>query len=137
MLDGRIDVQGTVEDLKTEGILKTIATDAATEQSTLAHERADDVDNVEEEGDKKKSTSDGGNDGAAKRPRQLVKDEAREIGSVKWRIYRTYMRASSYFTWIALFAGIVLYQLLGVSEKLWIKQWGEVRGLYFVLFGQI
>jgi len=120
MLDGRIDIQGEVEDLRQQGVLGTIAKDAAAEEAIIARDRPVDTPPSTEEDDTEESKNK-----ADKRPRQLVKDEAREIGSVKWHIYKTYIKASSYYTWIALIGGIVLYQLLGVAEKLWIKQWGE------------
>lgn len=121
MLDGRIDIQGEIEDLRQQGVLGTIAKDAAAEEAIIARDRPIDTPPSTEQDDTEES-----NNKADKRPRQLVKDEARETGGVKWRIYKTYIKASSYYTWIALIGGIVLYQLLGVAEKLWIKQWGEV-----------
>jgi hypothetical protein len=116
MLDGRIDVQGTTEELRRQGTL-----DAITKESSLEHQL---------QGDQTPSDKPSGAQGTDlpvdKRPRQLVEDEARETGSVKWRIYQTYMKASSYWTWAILVFFIGMHQLLGVTEKLWIKQWGEV-----------
>ena len=43
-------------------------------------------------------------------------------------MYKTYMQAVLCYTWIILLAGIVLYQGLVISEKIWIKRWGEVSG---------
>lgn len=63
-----------------------------------------------------------------KKPRKLVKDEHRETGGVKWSIYKSYLKASSYWTWVILSVLIVVIQLLGVGEKLWIKTWGEAYG---------
>ncbi|KZP25976.1 hypothetical protein FIBSPDRAFT_887656 [Athelia psychrophila] len=37
--------------------------------------------------------------GEAKEPQMMSKDEAREDGAVKWSIYNTYLRASSYWAW--------------------------------------
>lgn len=114
ILDGRIDVQGTTEELRKRGILDAITKDSSLEHQLQARETPPD-----------KSTDAHGVNKPNK-PRQLVKDEARETGSVKWRIYTTYMKASSYWTWATLAFFICMYQLLGVTEKLWIKQWGEV-----------
>lgn len=114
LLDGRIDVQGTTEELRERGVLDAITKDSSVENHLQIREKLPDATNTEAA------------PGETKKPRQLVKDEAREIGGVKWRIYKTYMKATSYWTWIALSIGICIYQLLGVTEKLWIKQWGDV-----------
>ncbi|KAF7338908.1 hypothetical protein MSAN_02214100 [Mycena sanguinolenta] len=80
-----------------------------------------------------------------KKPRKLVQDEHREIGAgpvllklfckalfskslrltVEWKIYLSYLKASSYTIWVLLVLTIVLLQLLSVAEKLWIKTWGD------------
>ena len=114
ILDGRIDVQGTTEELRKLGILDAITKDSSLEHKLQAPEMPPDMPTDVQGADK------------TKRPRQLVKDEARETGSVKWHIYKTYMKASSYWTWVTLAFFIGMHQLLGVTEKLWIKQWGEV-----------
>lgn len=115
MLDGRIDTQGTVEQLRAQGILDAIAHDSSLErQPEVKATQPDTKQSSEEDEDK------------SRKPRQLVKDEARETGSVKWRIYKTYMKASSYWTWAILTFLICVYQVLVVIEKLWIKQWGDV-----------
>ncbi|KAJ7664588.1 multidrug resistance-associated ABC transporter [Mycena polygramma] len=114
MLDGRIDVQGTVEDLRTQGILDEIthdaAADAKAEEPVAAIE--DTIDDP---------------DAAAKpsKPRKLVKDEHRAIGGVKWAIYNSYLKASSYWIWGFLLFAVIVGQVLSVGEKLWIKTWGS------------
>ncbi|KAF8529350.1 multidrug resistance-associated ABC transporter [Gautieria morchelliformis] len=113
MLDGRIDVQGTTEELRRQGTLEAITKDSSLEHQLQAGQTPPD----------KPSDAQGAD--LHKRPRKLVEDEARETGSVKWRIYQTYMKASSYWTWAILAVFICMRQLLAVTEKLWIKQWGE------------
>ncbi|KAF8502971.1 hypothetical protein JB92DRAFT_3123623 [Gautieria morchelliformis] len=113
MLDGRIDVQGTAEELRRQGTLEAITKDSSLEHQLQGGETPPD------------KPSDARGADLEKKPRQLVKAEARETGSVKWRIYQTYMKASSYWTWAILASFICIHQLLGVTEKLWIKQWGE------------
>ena len=115
MLDGRIDTQGTVEQLRAQGILDAIAHDSSLERQPEVMDTQPDTKQSREEDEDK-----------SRKPRQLVKDEARETGSVKWRIYKTYMKASSYWTWAVLTFLICAYQVLVVIEKLWIKQWGDV-----------
>lgn len=90
MLDGRIDMQGTVKELRTQGVLKGIERDAAvethkdevivTETASISVEESTEVTEV------------------SKKPRKLVKDEHREIGAVKWSIYKSYLRASLVFS---------------------------------------
>ena len=86
MLDGRIDTQGTVKDLKAQGVLEGIEYDAAVEthkEELIVAETAavgvESSDTVE----------------ATKKPRKLIKDEHRETGGVKWSIYKSYLKASS------------------------------------------
>jgi len=93
MLDGRIDTQGTVEYLRAQGVLDDITQDesiqvqkedqVAVSDAHLGPEAEVDADD--------KPTED------IKKPRQLVKDEAREHGAVKWSIYNTYLEASFVF----------------------------------------
>lgn len=122
MLDGRVDIQGTTQELREQGILDAIAKDSSLERQVRARETPPDKPTDAQGADK------------MKRPRQLVKDEARETGSVKWRIYKTYMKASSYWTWMIIVLFICMHQLLGVTEKLWIKQWGEVNSFPAVYY---
>ncbi|KAJ3486309.1 hypothetical protein NLI96_g4318 [Meripilus lineatus] len=130
MLDGRIDTQGTVKDLKSTGVLDDITHD----ESIEAHKEEQAAAVVEAEasgsGDLPEvaGESTGGTGKTVektKKPRKLVEDEHRETGSVKWAIYNTYLKASSYWTWAILTFLIVVNQLLGVSEKFWIRYWGD------------
>jgi hypothetical protein len=84
MLDGRIDTQGTVRELRVQGVLQDIAHDAAVE--VHKEEVKGEVPTIEEEEEKKAKD--------AKKPRKLIKDEHREIGGVKWSIYKSYLKAS-------------------------------------------
>ena len=86
MLDGRIDTQGTVKDLRAQGVLETIEHDSAVktykEEIKEAEEAAtNDVDAAE--------TTD-----EPKKPRKLIKDEHREVRGMKWSIYNSYLKAS-------------------------------------------
>ncbi|KAH9854526.1 multidrug resistance-associated ABC transporter [Lenzites betulinus] len=126
MLDGRIDTQGTVEDLRNLGVLDMIvhveeAEAQKDEQLAAAVGEADshadiDVEAVVEHAQPTKDRA---------KVRKLVEEEHRETGNVKWHIYSTYLKASSYWTWGILFSLIILVQVLGVGEKFWIKIWGE------------
>ena len=83
MLDGRIDTQGTVKDLRAQGVLEDITHDAAAE----VHEEVKVEVPIEEEEEEKTAKD-------AKKPRKLIKDEHRETGGVKWSIYKNYLKAS-------------------------------------------
>ena len=87
MLDGRIDVQGTVKELQAQGVLKGIEHDAAVEthkEELIVAETASI--GVEESPDTAEES---------KIPKKLVKEEHREIGAVKWSVYKSYLRALS------------------------------------------
>ncbi|KAJ6562830.1 hypothetical protein DFH09DRAFT_1035588 [Mycena vulgaris] len=113
MLDGRIDTQGVVAELRAQGVLDEITHEAAVE--VKKEELTLPADTVDPE------TL--GGQVEAKKPRKLVEDEHREIGSVKWPVYQTYLAASGYFLWVLLAFLIVAQQLKSISEKVWIKVW--------------
>ena len=89
MLDGRVDTHGTIKDLRAQGVLEEIAHDASVdahkEDLAAAEEAAIDPETAGVE--VKKPEDD-------KKARKLVKDEHRETGGVKWRIYKGYLKAS-------------------------------------------
>jgi len=88
MLDGRIDVQGTVKDLRTQGILEGIEHVAAIDahKELILAERSPGDEDIDESSPKQGDK--------AKKPRKLVKDEHRETGGVKWSVYKSYLKAS-------------------------------------------
>ncbi|KAF9255059.1 multidrug resistance-associated ABC transporter [Marasmius fiardii PR-910] len=125
MLDGRIDTQGTVRELRERGLLDGIKEDAGVEahRSDVAAAAAS---SGEEEDVKVKEVKAVEGELAGKKvARKLVKEEHRETGSVKWKIYRKYLEASSYYIWVFLAVFVVLNQFLAVGEKLWMMQWGK------------
>lgn len=98
MLDGRIDTQGRVKDLRAHGLLEGITSDEAVDVHKEEEEVAA-VETTSPEGAETSAEVEVGADGVgvpakAKKPRKLIEDEHREEGSVKWRIYKTYLRAS-------------------------------------------
>jgi hypothetical protein len=89
MLDGRIDIQGTLEDLRAQGILDEITLDESV--------RAKEDERMPEVVDPETLAIEGGAEekpAFTKTPRKLIKDEHRETGSVKWSVYNTYLKAS-------------------------------------------
>lgn len=91
MLDGRIDMQGTVKELREQNLLDFVV--------------HDDVQELEPSAPKIVSAEDAaaavlpteGEEPAApatkKKARKLVKDEGGATGNVKWPIYKTYLEA--------------------------------------------
>ncbi|KDR78083.1 hypothetical protein GALMADRAFT_245072 [Galerina marginata CBS 339.88] len=118
MLDGRIDTQGTVNDLRAQGVLEAIEHDA-TIQTHSQEKIVEEVAVLEEALDQSSKPAD------IKKPRKLIKDEHRETGGVKWSIYKTYLKASSYWIWGVLAFMVFINQFLGLGEKLWIRTWGD------------
>jgi hypothetical protein len=92
MLDGRVDLQGTVEDLKAKRLVETLVHKAHAETEREDSEEATNSDAAGHD----QHLADPSIPVAAsnKRPRKLVKDEHREVGSVKWATYDSYLRAS-------------------------------------------
>ncbi|KAI0338657.1 multidrug resistance-associated ABC transporter [Trametopsis cervina] len=127
MLDGRIDAQGTLTDLRARGILEEITHD----ESAEAHkpdQRAEAVASADVAASKGEALGEAVPADGVKKPRKLIEEEKREEGSVKWDIYKTYLKASSYWTWAILVLLIAFNQGLAVGEKVWIKIWGEAYG---------
>lgn len=88
MLDGRIDKQGPVAELKYAGIVDSITTEEAVSMPVDSGE----VDVAGPGG----SITDGAQIDTTKitMPRKLVKEEHRETGSVKLSVYNKYLQAS-------------------------------------------
>ena len=89
MLDGRIDTQGTIKDLRAQGVLESITQDETvqTEESSVPISKIP-IDPKSDEITPLESAED------IKKPRKLIEDEHREVGGVKWSIYKTYLKAS-------------------------------------------
>ena len=86
MLGGRIDTQGTVEDLRAQGVLDDIAHHETMEAHRQEQLAVADKDNKEVEVGEKPA--------GERKPRKLVEEERREKGGVKWKVYKTYLKAS-------------------------------------------
>ncbi|KAG8843875.1 hypothetical protein FRB96_003699 [Tulasnella sp. 330] len=148
MLDGRIDMRGTIKDLEAHGLLEGIVKDAALqikgEEASGSKTPSDDAETVAEAVIEGKTvqevktvpesinipgatgpTSAPTSEPVGKTPKRLVKDEERAKGTVKFKIYKTYLKASSYATWAWLLFGIGIFQICGILEKLWLKIWSD------------
>jgi hypothetical protein len=90
MLDGRIDTQGTIKNLRAQGVLETITQDETVqinEESSASDSKV--LTNSKAGGDPAPKPAED-----VKKPRKLIEDEHREVGGVKWSIYKTYLKAS-------------------------------------------
>ena len=95
MLDGRIDEQGLVEDLRKSGKLDHITHDADLQiQSEITAEmlREPTADEMAGVAVKKNGPETDGQE--KKKPRKLIEDERRAEGAVKWSVYKAYAKAS-------------------------------------------
>lgn len=93
MLDGRIDIHGTLVDLRAQGVLDEIA-QAAEEVKSHENEQRVSAGSPSAEENDAESVEDTNPARETKRPRKLIKDEERPEGGVKWNIYNTYLKAS-------------------------------------------
>ncbi|KAF9442983.1 hypothetical protein P691DRAFT_713861, partial [Macrolepiota fuliginosa MF-IS2] len=134
MLDGRIDTHGTIKSLRAQGILDHITHDAEVEvqknQAAIVttEEILTQTIDSEAEAGPNRDNEQAKKDNVAKKPRKLIEDEHRETGSVKWKVYKSYLKASSYWTWVILGTLMVITELLAFGDKFWIKTWGEAYG---------
>ncbi|TFK95320.1 hypothetical protein BDV98DRAFT_517859 [Pterulicium gracile] len=131
MLDGRVDAQGTIKDLRAQGLIDEIKEESAAvaqakEENVVVpeHAMAGVETRVEPTADTPVDVQPKEKKGKGK-ARKLVEDEHREVGSVKWSIYKTYLKASTYWIWAGILMFIALFQANSLLEKYWIKRWGE------------
>ncbi|KAJ7254410.1 hypothetical protein B0H12DRAFT_1115460 [Mycena haematopus] len=113
MLDGRIDAQGTVQDLRARGLLEAIKHDLKNESPPEA--------STSEEKDNKVEAKPTSSQPVTK----LVEDEEQAKGDVEWRIYKTYLKASGYSIWAITVLFVMSIELSELGKKFWIKIWGE------------
>lgn len=77
-------MQGTVKDLRAQGLLEGIEVD----ESITTEERKEEFVEVKERGGDEQDENQ-----EKPTPRKLVKDEHREVGGVRWIIHKTYIKA--------------------------------------------
>jgi energy-coupling factor transporter ATP-binding protein EcfA2 len=92
MLDGRIDTQGTLTELRAQGVLDEITSSEEVQVHEDEQEAAAKTPDAEEIAAEAVEGTDLAIE--TKKPRKLVKDEERQEGGVKWDIYNTYLKAS-------------------------------------------
>lgn len=82
MLDGQIENQGIIKDLQDQGALQDLTHSEIIE---IQKEEAVKLNKPSVEEQQQESV---------KKPRKFVQDEHREMGGVKWSIYKSYLKAS-------------------------------------------
>ncbi|CAK5284084.1 unnamed protein product, partial [Mycena citricolor] len=113
MKDGRIDCQGTVQDLRSRGLLEHIIEDALQEGTSRI--APDDEKEEDKEADKPE----------IKIARKLVEEERRVTGRLQFSVYQEYASAVGVLFWTTSLVFVFASQLIGLGERVWIKFWGE------------
>lgn len=55
----------------------------------------------------------------------IVSKENRETGSVKWKVYRLYLRAAGIETWIGILSMLLAIRFFTVLQTWYLRAWGE------------
>ncbi|OCF78519.1 ATP-binding cassette transporter [Kwoniella mangroviensis CBS 8886] len=121
ILDGRIDAQGTPDELRTagelEGLVALEEAEVTKSEAIVAKEEVEEeVETVDAAEKKVKKKGPG---------KKLVQDEERAVGNVKWETYKLYIVAATYVTWVWTLIVLLLNQGLTIAERWWLKVWGE------------
>ncbi|WWC92185.1 uncharacterized protein L201_007139 [Kwoniella dendrophila CBS 6074] len=121
ILDGRVDAQGTPDELRAakelEGLVALEEAEVTKAEAIIAKEEVEDEVEVVETTEKKVKKKGPG--------KKLVQDEERAIGNVKWETYKLYIVAATYVTWVWTLLVLLLNQGLSIAERWWLKVWGE------------
>ncbi|KAG8768254.1 hypothetical protein FRC12_005683 [Ceratobasidium sp. 428] len=112
--EGQIEAQGTVEQLRESGAL------AMARAGQKAIEITEEVPVAEGEAPATTGPKD-----PNKTARKLVDEEKKSTGTVKLKVYKTYLSAASYWIFSILVAFLAVDQLMQLVQKFWIKQWSE------------
>ncbi|CAE6397156.1 unnamed protein product [Rhizoctonia solani] len=109
MNEGRIEAQGTPQQLRESGALRQ---EKELDSQQFAPEELVNEEVVNDELEKKPA-------------KKLVEDEAQSTGFVRAKVYKTYLSAGSYWLFGLLFLLLGLDQAVQLLQKFWIKHWGE------------
>ncbi|KAI8646442.1 P-loop containing nucleoside triphosphate hydrolase protein [Parasitella parasitica] len=129
--NGRINLCGSPEELEAEGKLESILDDVVAptdeDQEDTIEEEAQQLDpELVKPADVKRPSDNAG-------PKVLIKEETRNVGHIKLRLYKLYFRAlGGSVYWIIVFAFVFGSRALDVAESWWIKKWvasNEVKNI--------
>ncbi|KAL7418151.1 hypothetical protein BDY24DRAFT_374236 [Mrakia frigida] len=118
VVDGRLDVAGSVQDLRARGELAAVVEveeKLHAEEETVLEETPEKVEGYDQPivvVEKKKA-------------KKMVKDEEREVGSVRWETYKLYFAASGFILCMFTFAFMAVTINFSIVERWWIKEWTE------------
>ncbi|KAG0205587.1 hypothetical protein BGX28_002792 [Mortierella sp. GBA30] len=139
MNNGEIALQGSVQQLREQGVLSQVLEEDEEEIALISDDEIDDGNEAaassavthKPKAIHVKSTA---KDLAVlqesgvpnKYAKKLVKDEMREEGRVKWPIYMVYAGAAGgILFWITLMLALGLTRVIEVSESLWVREWAN------------
>ncbi|KAL8277960.1 hypothetical protein RQP46_009592 [Phenoliferia psychrophenolica] len=122
MLGGRIALQGPVDELDKSAITSELVEEPQEEQDIEAVAEVILEPAVE---DPPTLTPSAKAAEAISEDNRLVKEEGRATGRVKLQVYKTYLSAGGWWTWIAIILLSILGQYSRVVDRIWLKTWGE------------
>ncbi|KAG9119646.1 hypothetical protein FRC07_005246, partial [Ceratobasidium sp. 392] len=111
--EGQIEAQGTVEQLRESGALAM--TRAGQKGIEITEEASAAEGEIQPTGPKDPN----------KTTRKLVDEEKKSTGTVKLKVYKTYLSAASYWIFGILVSFLAIDQLTQLLQKFWIKRWSE------------
>ncbi|KAL7326011.1 hypothetical protein PS15p_208405 [Mucor circinelloides] len=121
---GRINLCGSPQELEAQGTLESILDDV------VAPTDDEEPDTIEEEVQQldpelaKPADLKNPNANSNTAPKQLIKEETRNVGHIKTRLYKLYFNAlGGSVYWVIVFAFIFGSRALDIAESWWIKKW--------------
>ncbi|CAG8497646.1 4035_t:CDS:2 [Ambispora leptoticha] len=129
MKDGQVVGEGSADKMLSSGLIEDVTQDADAEGKEDSIEAVtDDQGETTPQRKKKVSEKDG----------KLMTEESSAEGTVEWKIYKLYLKASGgFWFWIFLMVMFILAQILEVGQDWWIREWtraytdirGQISGL--------
>ncbi|KAF9999988.1 hypothetical protein BGZ79_006427 [Entomortierella chlamydospora] len=138
MNNGQISVQGSVQQLREQGLLSLVLeedeeqnTDSSDNETVNGNDMGSSTSIAKPKLVQRKSTSKDvkiTEEPAVpiKDAKKLVQEETREEGRVKWSIYMVYASAAGgIIFWFTLMVAFAVTRMIEVSENLWVREWAN------------
>ncbi|KAF8984135.1 hypothetical protein BGZ46_008751 [Entomortierella lignicola] len=138
MNNGQISVQGSVSQLREQGLLSLVleedeeqTTDSSDSETVNGGDMGSSTSIAKPKLVQRKSTTKDLKDteelvAPAKDAKKLVQEETREEGRVKWSIYLVYASAAGGIVfWFTLLVAFGVTRMIEVSESLWVREWAN------------